>query len=309
MTRPDLAASRPSDHHVPTAVALAAAVISGSFVALQQQINGDLGSSLHDPVLAAVVSFGTGLVLMCVLVVRAAPRKALPRLRALPWWTRLGGLGGATLVAVGAAAAPQIGVALLTVGLVTGSTMGGLAVDRLGLGPGGHRALTVPRVASALLCVVAIGVSATGGQRSAKPLLLALVIFAGVLICFQQAFNGRVRHATDATVATFVNFVVGTTALLLALGARELIVGLQIQTWPGLDRWYLYLGGPIGAAFVAVAAIVVRSLGVLRLGLALTAGQLLGALLLDLQQGVAGTTLVAAALTMGAVALSGWGQR
>ena len=37
----------------------------------------------------------------------------------------------------------------------------------------------------------------------------------------------------------------------------------------------------MGAAFVAIAAVVVRVLGVLRLGLAVIAGQLVGALLLD----------------------------
>ncbi len=38
----------------------------------------------------------------------------------------------------------------------------------------------------------------------------------------------------------------------------------------------------MGAAFVAVAALVVRRLGVLRLGLAVISGQLAGVLLLDL---------------------------
>jgi hypothetical protein len=43
--------------------------------------------------------------------------------------------------------------------------------------------------------------------------------------------------------------------------------------------------------------------------LALTAGQLIGAILLDLDRGVTATTLVAAALTMVAVGVSGRGQR
>jgi transporter family-2 protein len=290
------------DHHVTRSAApLAAAVVSGAFIALQQRINGDLGRALHDPLLAAVVSFGTGLLVMALLVIRPAPRAALARLKTLPWWTRLGGLGGATLVAVGAAAAPKIGVALLSVGLVAGSTVGGLLVDRLGLGPGGHQPITGPRLAGAGLCLVAIVVSAAEGARSASPILLILVVIAGVLISFQQAVNGRVREATDATVATFVNFVVGTTALLLVLGLRDLVVGVHVGSWPGLRESYLYLGGPIGAAFVAVGAVVVRQLGVLRLGLALTAGQLLGAILLDLPRGVSAQTLVAA--------ISGRGQR
>jgi transporter family-2 protein len=298
------------DHHLPTALPLTAACVSGALVAVQQRINGDLGTSLHDPLLAAVVSFVTGLVAVTVLLLlRKGSRAQLRVLRDIPWWTRLGGLGGATLVAVGATAAPKIGVALLTVGLVAGSTIGGLLVDRIGLAPGGVRGITGPRALGAVLCLLAIGISAAEGVRSSSPFLLGLVVLAGGLISFQQAVNGRVRHATDALVATFVNFVVGTCGLLLGLLLREVLVGVRADAWPDLAHAYLYLGGPIGAGFVAVAALVVRPLGVLRLGLAVTAGQLLGGVLIDLDRGVAVATLAAGVLTMAAVAVSGRGAR
>lgn len=286
-----------------TALPLTAAVGSGALVALQQRLNGDLGSSLHNPLLAAVVSFGSGLVLMSVLMLRPQPRLALPRLKDVPVRARLGGLGGATLVAVGATAAPEIGVVLLTVGLVSGTTVAALAVDHAGLGPGGPRPLTPPRLLGAGLCLVAIAVSATEGLKAASPLLLALVVLAGALISVQQALNGQVRGATSPTVATFVNFVVGTTALAMGLGVRAVFSGVRVDHWP--SEWWLYLGGPMGCAFIAVAAVIVGTLGVLRLGLAVTAGQLIGGILIDLGRGVSATTLVAAALTMVAVAVSG----
>jgi transporter family-2 protein len=310
VTLPDAPLAPPDGTSTTSAaLPLAAAVVSGAFVALQQRINGDLGHDLGDPLVAAVVSFGTGLAVMCALMLRRAPRQLLPRLAQVPWWSRLGGLGGATLVFVGATAAPKVGVAILTVGLVSGSVVGALLVDRVGLAPGGRHALTPPRLLGAALCLLAIGISTAEGARSASPWLLALVFLAGVLICFQQAFNGRVRHATDATVATFVNFVVGMTALLLGLLLRALVSGVHLNGWPGPEHWYLYVGGPIGASFVAVAALVVRRLGVLRLGLAVTAGQILGSLVVDLDRGVAATTVVAAVLTMAAVVVSGMGQR
>lgn len=285
--------------------AVAAAVGSGALVAYQQRINGDLGASLDDPLLAAVVSFLTGLVVVALAVaVRRPARAALPLLKDVPWSWRVGGLGGATLVAVGAAAAPRIGVALLTVGLVAGSTVGGLVVDRVGLGPGGHHLLSTTRLAGAGLCLAAIGLAAGEGLDLASPGLLVLVFLAGFLISVQQALNGRVRMATDVAVATLVNFVVGTVALLLALAGTAMTVGVTVDTWPGPDRWWLYLGGPIGATFVAVAAVVVRRLGVLRLGLAVTAGQVVGGLLLDLDRGVAALTVASALLTLVAVAVS-----
>ena len=71
-----------------TSLALATAVVSGALVALQQRVNGELAVSLDDPVLAAVVSFGTGLALVLAVVLSplsllAAPAQAwLPGARA-----------------------------------------------------------------------------------------------------------------------------------------------------------------------------------------------------------------------------------
>ena len=300
-----------------TTLALAAAVASGALVALQQRVNGELKTSLDDALLTALVSFGTGLVaVVAVVMARRTSRAAVARVRDVPWPQRLGGLGGASLVAVGAAAAPEIGVALLTVGLVAGQTSGGLVVDRLGLGPGGAHGLTAARVGGALLCLVAVGISVLGDvARAADPLLLVLVVAAGFAISVQQALNGRVRRTTgDAGVATLVNFVVGSLALALGVLVHGALTGFDVGSWPGAGEWFLYTGGPMGATFVAVAAIVVRRLGVLRLGLAVIAGQLVGALLLDLTlpvhgQGVELLTVVGVALTLVAVAISGRAAR
>ena len=295
------------------ALALSAAVASGAMVALQQRFNGELKTALDDALLTALVSFGIGLVaVVAVVLPRSSARSAVGRVRDVPWLQRLGGLGGAALVVVGAAAAPVLGVALLSVGLVAGQTSGGLVVDRAGWGPGGTRALTPPRVLGATLCLVAVGISGLGeGARAANPLLVLLIVGAGFLTSVQQALNGRVRAVTgDAGVATLVNFVVGTVALALGVLVHAAVAGLDVGDWPGPDQWYLYLGGPMGAVFVAIAALVVRQLGVLRLGLAVTAGQLVGALLLDVAAPVADAgfealTVVGVALTLVAVYVSG----
>ena len=163
----------------------------------------------------------------------------------------------------------------------------------------GTRRRPCPHAAAAAgsaLCLVAVARQRLGdGAREASPLLLVLVVLAGCAISVQQALNGQVRRTTgDAGVATLVNFVVGTAALCLGLALHAAAGGLDLASWPGVDRWWLYLGGPMGAAFVAVAAVTVRLLGVLRLGLAVIAGQLVGALLLDLLSPVHGATVDAA---------------
>ena len=299
-------------------LALVAAGVSGALVAVQQRLNGALGQALGGALLAALVSFAVGLVCVAAAVLlRPAGRRAWRRVHRVPLWQRLGGLGGATLVAVGAAATPRIGVALLTVGLVAGSTAGGVLVDRLGLAPGGRRPLTAERAAGAALCLVAVAVGVLGrGAGTVDPVLLSLVVLAGLLVAAQQGVNGRVRATTgDAAVATLVNFAVGTAALVVAVLLAAVVAGqAPAPDWPGAQDAHLYLGGVLGAGFVAMAAVVVRVLGVLRLGLAVVAGQLLGAVLIDLLApadgaGLRATTVVGALLTLVAVAVSGRGPR
>lgn len=300
-----------------TRLALVAATLSGALVAVQTRVNAALAVDLGDALLAAVVSFGTGLLAVVLVVLsRPAARTALPAMRSVPWWGWLGGLGGATLVAVAAYTAPRLGVALVSVGIVAGQTTGGLLVDRLGLGPGGVHRLTAPRLLGAAVCLGAVAVSTVGrGAGGASPLLLVPAVLAGLLISVQQALNGRVRRTTgNAAVATLVNFTVGLSALLLGYLLLGWAQGWQVSGWPGAEQWYLYTGGLLGATFVAVAAVVVRALGVLRLGLAVIAGQLLGAVVLDLAlpvaaHGVAVATLAGVALTFGAVAITGRAAR
>ena len=212
-------------------------------------------------------------------------------------------------MAAAAYAAPRIGVALLTVAMVAGQTAGALLVDQIGLGPGGRHALTGPRLAGAGLCLAAVVLSVSDRGAGTEHLgLLVVMVAAGLLIALQQAVNGRVRRETgNAAVATLLNFLVGTTALLLAYAAFS---SRHVDHWPAVDQWWLYVGGTLGVTFIAMAAIVVRTLGVLRLGLATVAGQLVGAILLDAVvpaegHGVTLATLLGAVLTFVAVGISG----
>ena len=85
--------------------ALAVAVACGSLVAVQARINGQLGSELGDAVATSLLSFAVGLgAVAAAVALRRASRDAWGRVRTTPVWTRLGGVGGAVLVAVNAAA-------------------------------------------------------------------------------------------------------------------------------------------------------------------------------------------------------------
>lgn len=294
--------------------ALAMTILAGAAISLQSYVNGRLGRNAGSATIAAAINNMVAFLatLAIVLAIRALPR-ARDRLRALgrpPLWYFLGGFGGAGLVLVSATAAPEVGVALLTVALVCGSTSGSLPVDAAGLGPAGRRPITLPRVAGVLLAIGATALSAAGARGDPDVLLLALAVAAGLGMSLQAAANGQLARATgEPWAASLVNVTVGFTALGV-VGLVTLATS-SVDTLPGNPL--LYAGGLLGGLVVVVGAAAVQTLGVLRLGLAMVAGQMAGALIVDLVAPAPGeevtvATVVGVLLTMVAVVISGRGQ-
>jgi transporter family-2 protein len=274
------------------------ALLAGLLVVTQSRINGQLSSEIGDGLFAAVVSFAVGLLVLIVLVaLRGQDRRAfhaLPmhlRVGDLSWWMLIGGLGGATLVAAQGIGVPVIGVALFSVALVAGQTTNALVVDHFGLGPKGVAVVTPARMTGAACAVVAV-VVAVSGRSGTGDFALGLVVFAsiaGALVAAQQAVNGRVAAATGRpAVAGLVNFLAGFAGLVLVW----LVTQHHAVALPGFfEKPVLYLGGPLGVAFIVMAAVVVRTLGVLLFGMLAVAGQLVGALVFDLAIPTPGTAL------------------
>jgi bacterial/archaeal transporter family-2 protein len=203
--------------------------------------------------------------------------------------------------------------ALFTVAAVTGQTLSGLLVDRLGIGPAGKKPVTGIRVVGSVLTVAAVAWAVSprlGGAGSELLQLLVpvlLPVLAGFLMSFQQAMNGTatVHYGTPIT-ATLVNFVSGTAVLWLAWLVKLAVAGPG-NPLPG--QWWYYLGGAMGCLFIGVGALLVRNLGVLVTGLGTISGQLLGSLGLDLAFPAPGTvvalpTVLGTVLTLGAIILA-----
>lgn len=306
------AAAPPTSATSVVPVALALGVAGGALIASQSRINAQLGTDLHRPLLAALASNTFGLfVLLVVVAVRRPTRVGFGRLRrrALPWWRYLGGANGSVLVSGAAVIVPHLGVALFTIGQVAGQTAGGLAVDRIGLGPGGRRPVTVLRLAGAGLALVAVVVAELGRAGDVSVPLLVAACVIGVGSAVQQALNGTVQQAAgDGLTATTINFVVGTAVLAVAYAVASVAGAGGHRAWPG--HWYLYVGGPLGVLVVLTAVVAVSALGVLRLGLSVIAGQLAAAVVLDVALPAHGSTItptvvVGVLLTFVAVAVAG----
>ena len=323
------------------AAGVAAALGAGLVSSVQSRVNGSFGAALGNGFLAAAINFASALAILGVLVafspkarnglvrvwdsLRAGRPGASDAMKAahpgvagigrLRWFQVIGGAAGGLFVTAQGITVGSLGVALFVVAVTAGQSVSSLFCDRLGFAPGGKRAITLGRAVGPALAVAAVLVSHWRNLGSGQNLgLVALPVVAGVFVAAQHAVNGRVEttasHArfgdrvdrgAGALAATFVNFLAGTVVLLVALGVSLLIQGLPSGGFP--SEWWMYTGGALGVVFIGTAAAVVHRIGALLLALSLIAGQITGALLLDLAGGgtPAVTTLIGVALTLAAI--------
>lgn len=263
------------------------AVGAGALMTTQARVNGELAVVIDNGFLAAAISFGSGFLVLCIIMLffrkgRTGYRLIVEHIRdrSLPWWFTLAGSAGAGYVLSQTLVIGVTGVALFTVSFVAGLTIGSLVLDLWGIGPAGHRPLTTNRVLGAALGLVAVVVAVSGQHMQTNGLLLLIMpVTFGVIVAWQQAANGRLTVVAQTPwTSTFINFGVGTGVLLVATAINALSDGLP-QSLP-TNPW-LYIGGSAGVIFIALTAVIVRSVGVLLLSLGSMAGQLSIALVFD----------------------------
>lgn len=270
-----------------SALVLLCAGAMGGLVAVQSRINGEFATQIGDSYLTALFSFASGLLILCAfLLCSPQARRGLSRVLAavrrgeLPLWMLAGGPLGAFFAFNQGALTPLIGVASFTVGVVGGLVLGGVIVDRRGLGPAGRIGLTRQRLIGTVLVLLGATLACLPELRLGWSSLLVLVSLpVGAGSALQSALNGRVAVAgSSVAAATLINFVTGT--LLLAVGAG---VSVAVRGWPANlpDSPLLYSAGVMGVVVIAVISLLVRFGGVLLVGMSNVAGQLIGSVLVD----------------------------
>jgi len=110
-------------------------------------------------------------------------------------------------------------------------------------------------------------------------LAVLLAAGAGGLVGMQAPVNSRLgKHAGSFEAATF-SFLVGTVALVLILLVARGGIGDLGQI--GRVPWWGLVGGLLGAVYVTVALVAVRTLGATGLTAAVIGGQLAISLVID----------------------------
>ncbi|CAI1685954.1 Uncharacterized protein conserved in bacteria [Serratia ficaria] len=107
--------------------------------------------------------------------------------------------------------------------------------------------------------------------------LILLALFNGVCISISRAVNGRLALDRGAFSASLCNHIVGFLFLSLLLAASG---GFSLDQ-TGQAPWGAYLGGSIGALFVALNSYVLPRLGAMRAALLIISGQMLAGVAID----------------------------
>lgn len=112
-----------------------------------------------------------------------------------------------------------------------------------------------------------------------RTLAVALAAGAGALVGMQAPVNSRLGRVIGSLPAASFSFVVGTAALL----AVTLAVGGGLGGLVRVSRapWWALVGGLLGAVYVSIALLAVRTLGASGLTAAVITGQLAISVLID----------------------------
>jgi len=294
--------------------AVLVASLIGAVVAFQGRVNGDLTAAGAGLVVASWFSYlGTLLTVATILLVTGRTRHtvALLRERASWWWFAIG-LTGIPLVLSMAGGIPLVGIAIASVGAVAGQTVAGLGFDARGIGREVPLPLTVRRALAGLvaLCGLGIAVVASGHVEASAWTVagIGLALFGGgALLCIQTSGSGYLTGVTGGPFIPALTTAIGGMVGITAVAAVSWSVGgLDGMTLPDAGRWYLYLGGPLGAAITVLTAWAVPRLGVFTLTLSVVGGQMLVSIMLDAQRTgeIPWPTVAAAAVVCAAVTLA-----
>ena len=282
------------------------AALSGAMIALQARANGELSHRLDNGLQAALVSFGSGLLIIFVITLFNSTikegiknlRKAVANKEIARWKLFAGALGG-SFVAIQTQIVPLIGVAIYSVASIAGQTAMSLVVDRIGLTGGGKKLISPRRVLAAFLTVLAVLVSVWDRIDANNLSMFAVTAggIAGAIVGIQRALNGQINEYSHQSFTTsLLNFITGTSFLLILIVAGLILGRNELSPLPS-GPWWIYTGGVIGVIYIAFTSTIVQHLGVLTFTLFSVGGQLVGSLIIDLVSPTDGVSVSAYLVT------------
>jgi transporter family-2 protein len=282
------------------------AALSGVLIALQARANGELSYLLDNGLQAALISFGSGLIIIFTITLfNSKIKEGIKNLRTavtnneIARWKLFAGALGGSFIAIQTQIVPLIGVAIFSVASIAGQTAMSLFVDRIGLTGGGKKPISPRRVLAAVLTVLAVLVSVWDRIDAQNLSVLAVTAggISGAIVGFQRALNGQINEYSHQSFTTsLLNFVTGTSFLLVLIAIGLILGTNELSPLPS-GPWWIYTGGILGVTYIAFTSTIVQHLGVLTFTLFSVGGQLVAALVIDLVSPTKGVSVSAYLVT------------
>ena len=131
-------------------------LLTGSGLTFQAAINSRLREYAGGAVLATLIQFTIGLILLLALAFGSNAFSGAARLKTAPLWVFLGGALGVAYVSSAMIAVPRIGSSMLLITAVTGQMLASLAIDHNGWFGVAPVPMSAKRVAGAVLLAAAL---------------------------------------------------------------------------------------------------------------------------------------------------------
>lgn len=252
-------------------------VLMGLTVATQTAVNSRLGKYTKTPFMASAISFAVGSIFLLILMAITKTSVLIPisTFTNNPWWLWIVGFTGAFGLTVNILLFPRLGSVQTAVLPIFGQIIAGTLVDQFGMfySPVSRitplKLLGLILVLFGMLAAVAFGNKnkslATKNQGGNQILWQLLGVFAGLVIGFQTAINGRLGTVLHSPIkATFVAFLVGAivlTIITMSLGTPMKERFHNIGNGIKKGDWWILIGGICGSLYVFFAAWLVPFIG------------------------------------------------
>lgn len=264
-------------------------ILGGMAVPLQTSVNNELSKFTRAVFVTSFYSFLIGMIALFAVNLFINPGNFSPvffnnQNYSYIWF--LGGLLGVVFLTGNIILLPRIGAALTVIVTVTGQMIIGLLIDTFGWFEAAPQDFHFMHFAGVSLLIIGviymnanknIGV----GRRHSRGWIF-LGLFTGMLPPVQTAVNSALSQETGSAVfATFISFLVGTVILFLLSLTIHRKVTFRLKNEGMTIRPWHFLGGILGATYVAVNIILMPHLGVTLTMMAAIFGQIIMGLLID----------------------------
>lgn len=231
-------------------------IAAGILLPVQTSINSKLRFKTGSPYLASTASMVTGLLFLILigLLLGKMPWTSLTVFSHDRWWLGLGGLMGAVAFTINVLLLPHLGAVQTVIMPLLGQIIMSMLIDNFGWFNlpinqfNGIRFIGVVALLGGVLLVI---YQKSHRQRRGNPLpWQVLGILAGFALAIQTASNGALGKAINSPInAGIWSFASGSVILVLAVGLLEHDFGRYLKAVGHGNRWWIWIGGPLGATY------------------------------------------------------------